>query len=495
MQKSVEVKTVISRTEDRKANLSNTLIWLSVVSCLLSMQYGYNIWVSYSPTVLLHDFYNITSFDDMADPDAQLFLMAVTIALFPFGGIFGAVLAACLMDNIGRKNTLLFANVLSLASAFLMSLSNVVYAYEFTMFARMFTGICTGIVSSAVPVYLGEISPRNLRGSIVMMPHFFLTLGVLLAQIFALQEVLGTPKGWPVLMGLSGIMPLSQSVMLPFFPESPRYLMIQKRNEGKAKKVLKMLRERDNVNDEIEELREEDIAEKAEKQMNAIKLLGTRSLRWHVLTIVVLMGGLQLCGTNAAYFYTERTYGSTNVGISNVHYISIASTALLSCSTLLGIFLVDTLGRRVLLLIGFLACSILLILITMSLEIQQIIPEMSYVSAILIDLFLLGQSFGPIPVPPVIVVELFCQSSRASAFMIAGFVQWLISFITGVTFLHVQKQLGDFSFLLFFPVSIATFVYIFKILPETKKRTFVDIKRIMAIQTLRKIQVTGPVHK
>ncbi|KAH0617413.1 hypothetical protein JD844_015584 [Phrynosoma platyrhinos] len=307
-------------------------------------------------------------------------------------------------------------------------------------------------------MYLCEISPRNLRGGIVMMPHLFLTFGVLLAQTLALSEILGTPTGWPILMALSGIMPLSQSVLLPFFPESPRYLLIQKRNEEKAKEVLKRLRGRDDVNDEIEELRQEDIAERAEKQMNAIKLLGTPSLRSHVLTIVVLMCGQQLSGTNAIY-------------------------------------LVDSLGRRVLFLIGILACSILLILITMALEIQQTIPMMSYVSAILIDLFLLGHSFGPGPVPPVIVTELFLQSSRASAYMIAGFVQWLITFITGVTFLHVQKQLGDFSFLLFFPVSIATFAYIFKILPETKNRTFVDIKRIMAIQTARKIQVTSLASK
>nr|XP_016848235.1 PREDICTED: solute carrier family 2, facilitated glucose transporter member 5-like [Anolis carolinensis] len=180
-----------------------------------------------------------------------------------------------------------------------MASSHLIGPFEYIIFARMYTGMCAGMASTSVPLYLGEISPRSRRGGVVMMPHFFLILGVLLAQILALKHLLGTPKGWPTLMGLAGVMPLSQSVLLPFFPESPRYILIQKKNERKAREALQMLRGKDDVDDEIQELCQEDIAEKADKRMSMLKLIKKRNMRWHLITVVVVMTAQQLSGTNA----------------------------------------------------------------------------------------------------------------------------------------------------------------------------------------------------
>ncbi|XP_033009950.1 solute carrier family 2, facilitated glucose transporter member 7-like, partial [Lacerta agilis] len=125
------------------------------------------------------------------NPDIRLFLMSSSIALYPLGGTFGALLIGFLEDRCGRKGTLIITNVLSIVSAVLMGCTHEVTTYEFKMVARLVTGICSGIIYSAVPIYIGEISPVELRGCITLTANFFFSIGVLLAQILALRELLG----------------------------------------------------------------------------------------------------------------------------------------------------------------------------------------------------------------------------------------------------------------------------------------------------------------
>ncbi|XP_061467886.1 solute carrier family 2, facilitated glucose transporter member 5-like [Rhineura floridana] len=488
----MDEKDAVVNAPTKKRELSKTLLWISVGASLLSVQYGYNIWLIYSPSVLIKDFYNVSVFPVKVNPNSQLFLLATSIALFPLGGIFGALLNGCLLDRYGRKCTLMLANMFSIVSAILMGCTNVILAYEFNMFARLWTGICSGIIFSAVPIYIGELSPASLRGCIVMIGSLFFTIGVMLAQVLALREVLGNKKGWSILMCVAGIMPLCQVFLLPFFPESPRYLFIQRRDEESARQVLQRLRERDDVDDEIEELHQEYLATKAEKHMNLPRLLRKRSLRWQVITVVILLGGQQLTGINAAYYYTERIYVSTHIPADNVRFLSIASSGVLCLSAIFAMYLIDSVGRRVLLLFGFGICCVLCILLTITLEIQDTVPEMAYFSTIFVLIFLFAQCIGPNSVPSVVVLELFLQPSRASAYVIAGFMHWMMTFMTGVTFLHLERYIGSYIFLFFVPICVAIFCYILRILPETKKKTFVDIKRIMIMQSARKIQVKSP---
>ncbi|XP_053136758.1 solute carrier family 2, facilitated glucose transporter member 5-like [Hemicordylus capensis] len=476
----------------KKRRMTKCLFLVTVVSSFGSLQYGYNLWVVYSPSVLLQDFYNVSYGEKSIlnkDPNYTSFLTGVTIALFPLGGIVGSLLVGFLVDKYGRKGTLVINSFLSIIGAVLMGCVKVIRAYEFTMVTRLVIGICAGIFSTAIPMYLAEISPENLRGSIVMTPHLFLILGVLAAQILALREILGTHEGWPILMCLVGILALFQMIILPNFPESPRYLLIQKKDEEKARNALKKLRDQDDVENEMEEFRQEDLADKSEKQMNSLKLLCFASLRWQVISVIVLTAGQQLTGVNAAYFYTERIYTSTRIGLDNVRYISICSTALLILSISLGMVLTEVVGRRLLLLIGFASCALFGVLLCITIPYQKNLSWVAYLNTIFVDLFLCGQALGPASIPNVITAELFLQSSRSSGYVIGGFVHWFLYFLTGVTFLHVEDNLGSSSFLLFLPACIIAFIYTFKVVPETKNKSFLDIRRFILIQNAKRILV------
>ncbi|XP_077789746.1 solute carrier family 2, facilitated glucose transporter member 5-like [Podarcis muralis] len=316
-------------------------------------------------------------------------------------------------------------------------------------------------------------------------------------------------------------MPVLQSFMLPYLPESPRYLFIQRKDVESARQALKKLRERDDVEDEIQELKLEDITEKQEKNMNPLKLLRTPSLRREVFPIVALIGGEHLNALNSAYYYSQRIYLAMGVETDNIQLTVIGGIVFYCCATAFTAYLADSKGHRLMLLIGFGMSIISCVLLTLSLELQlqstgQVgsrcdrtftflkyfpfsdLPCESQVGVPLQgkssqrDLHSLGQQFYGIrdgPIPTVIVMELFLQSSRSSALVIAGIVHCLTSYLADMTTIYAEAYIGAFIFLLFWPISVATIFYIFRYVPETKNRTFVGIRRRTALKKAVKIHI------
>ncbi|CAI5778958.1 solute carrier family 2, facilitated glucose transporter member 5-like [Podarcis lilfordi] len=471
------------------------LIWISMAACLITVQYGYNMWLLYTPFVLLHDLFNITTYEEMEDPGSQMYIVAITLALFPLGAIFGSIPVGYLANRFGRKGAVKITTFLSLIPPVLLAVGNKVNVYEFTIAVRFYTGICTGLISVVVPLYLGEIAPGSVRGAIIMMSQLFYSLGLFIGQLIVAKDNFKMRGGYVIVMGISGVMPIFQIILLPFFPESPRYLLIQRKNAESAREVLKVLRGKDDVENEIDELRQEDLFEKAEKNMTAAKLLSSPNLRTQVITIVVLTGGAQLDGIGAVHYYVDIICMAAGADEKMLQWLRMVTIIIGLISLMIAMYLADSKGHRYLLLTGFLMCSIVCVLLTMALEMQVTIDEMAYVNILLVQVFVIAHSVGPGPLPNVIVVALFLQSSRASAFVIAGFVQWFTHFLMMMVFLQIVTKIGTYSFLMFLPFCGGLFIYIFKNFPETKNRTFVDIRRIVAVQKLRKTKLKKPTEK
>ncbi|NWQ88947.1 GTR5 protein, partial [Burhinus bistriatus] len=448
-----------------------------------SFQYGYNVSVINSPAPYMQDFYNQTYFNRNGvpmDSGLQTFLWSLTVSMYPLGGLFGSLMVWPLVNNCGRKGTLLINNLFSITAAILMGTSELAKTFEVIIFSRVIMGIYAGLASNVVPMFLGEISPKNLRGAVGVIPQLFVTLGILVAQIFGLNSILGNAKGWPVLLGLTGIPSLIQLLILPFFPESPRYLLIQKGNEEEARRALQKLRDRDYVDDELEEMRQEDWSEKEKGHFSVLSLCTFRGLRWQLISIIVMMIGQQLSGVNAVFYYADRIFQSAGVDNSNVQYVTVSIGAINVVMTLLAVFIVESLGRRILLLAGFGLCCVSCAVLTLALSLQTTVSWMSYLSIVCIIVYIIGHAIGASPIPFVMITEMFLQSSRPAAFMVGGSVHWLCNFTVGLVFLYMEAGLGPYSFLIFCAICLATIVYIFFIVPETKNKTFMEINKIMA---------------
>ncbi|PKU36096.1 solute carrier family facilitated glucose transporter member 5-like [Limosa lapponica baueri] len=376
--------------EESKGKMTFLLALVALISAFgSSFQYGYNVSVINSPAPYMQDFYNQTYFNRTGvpmDSGFQTLLWSLTVSMFPLGGLFGSLMVWPMVNNCGRKGTLLINNLFSIAAAILMGTSKLAKTFEVIILSRVIMGIYAGLASNVVPMFLGEISPKNLRGAIGVVPQLFITVGILVAQIFGLNSILGTAEGWPILLGLTGIPSLIQLLILPFFPESPRYLLIQKGNEEQARQALQKLRGWDDVDDEIEEMRQEDRSEKEEGQFSVLSLCTFRGLRWQLISIIVMMMGQQLSGVNGVFYYADRIFQSAGVDPNNVQYVTVSIGAINVVMTLLA----------------------------------------------------------------------------------AG--------------------LGPYSFLIFCAICLATIVYIFFIVPETKNKTFMEINRIMAKRNKVEIQ-------
>ncbi|XP_048206143.1 solute carrier family 2, facilitated glucose transporter member 5 [Perognathus longimembris pacificus] len=448
-----------------------------------SFQYGYNVAAVNSPSVIMKQFYNNTYFGrtgQLIDKFSLTLLWSITVSMFPFGGFVGSILVGPLVNQFGRKGALLFNNVFSVVPAVFMGSSKAAQSYELIIISRLLVGVCAGVSSNVVPMYLGELAPKNLRGALGVVPQLFITIGILVAQLVGLRNALASETGWPFLLALTGIPAVLQLLVLPFFPESPRYLLIQKCDGVAARKALQRLRGWDDVEAEMKEIQQEDEAERAEGFISVWKLFRLRPLRWQLVSIIVLMGGQQLSGVNAIYYYADQIYLDAGVASGDVQYVTAGTGAVNVFMTVVTVFVVELWGRRLLLLLGFSICLVSCGVLTISLALQGQVSGMPYVSITCVIAYVIGHALGPSPIPALYITEIFLQSSRPAAFMVGGSVHWLSNFTVGLIFPFIQIGLGPYSFIIFAIICLLTTIYISLVVPETKGRTFIEINQIFA---------------
>ncbi|XP_026548161.1 solute carrier family 2, facilitated glucose transporter member 5-like [Notechis scutatus] len=164
-----------------------------------------------------------------------------------------------------------------------------------------------------------------------------------------------------------------------------------------------------------------------------------------------------------------------------VERLLLAGNLIVQLMLLTTICIVDSLGRRFLLLSGFLMCSISTIALVFTFQINS--PSLALISIVLMIIFLMGFITGPASILSVIIGELFLQSSRASAFVISGLISWGIHFVSALLFLLTKSYLGTYYLLLYWPFMIFAFIYIFWVVPETNGKTFEEIQENMVAST------------
>ncbi|KAG8142347.1 hypothetical protein E2320_006277 [Naja naja] len=255
----------------------------------------------------MQQFYNETyqgRYSKYMDEGLMTALWSLSVSFFPLGGFFGSLMVGPMVNNCGRKGTLLINNIFSIIPAILMGISKVAKTFEVIIICRIVIGICAGS---------------------------------------------------------------------------------------------------DDVEEEMDEMRQEDQAEKAEGRMSVLTLFTYPGLRWQLISIIVMMMGQQLSGVNAVYYYADRIYSNAGIEESHVQFVTVGTGA---------VFVVEALGRRILLLAGFGVCCVACAVLTIALNLKQ--------------------------------------------------------------------GLGPYCFLIFGAVCLATAVYVFLIVPETKNKTFMEINQIMA---------------
>ncbi|XP_040900166.1 solute carrier family 2, facilitated glucose transporter member 1 [Toxotes jaculatrix] len=468
----------MERMQDEKPKKTITAYLLYCVSTAVigSLQFGYNTGVINAPEQKLRGFFYNVSSERYGEPFSQgtiTMVWSFSVAIFSVGGMIGSFSVGAMVNKFGRRKSMLLSNVLAIIGGGLMGLSTLSRSFEMVIFGRLVIGVFCGLCTGLTPMYVGEISPTAVRGAFGTLHQLGVVIGILVAQIFGLEFLLGSDDLWPVLLALTALPAVLQSIMLPFCPESPRYLLIVLNQEEEARKALVRLRGCEDVDDDIQEMKEEGNKMAMEKKVTIPELFRSPKYRQPIIIAIVLQLSQQLSGINAVFYYSTGIF--KNAGVTQPIYATIGAGVVNTVFTVVSLFLVERAGRRTLHLIGLAGMAICALIMTISLSLGKTQPSLSYLAIVAVFGFVASFEMGPGPIPWFIVAELFSQGPRPAAMAVSGFSNWTANFLVGLGFPKLEELCGAYVFIIFTVLLILFFIFTYLRVPETRGRTFDDI--------------------
>lgn len=327
----------------KKQKFTFVVFMASVLSAIGCFLFGYDTGIVSGSMIYIKEDFNLDSF-------WQEFEVSITI--------IGACIFACLSGPssgfMGRKKMILSA-------AFVFTLGSIIMAIAWEKYSllvgRFVAGAGIGYASTTVPTYIAEVAPIQLRGAFVTLSYVFIVLGQLIAAIVAgLCSKLPEKVGWRYMVGLAAVPAAIQCVGFIFMPESPRWLVQRNRFE-EAIASLTRIRGTDDVLDEFNAIKSEcEEAAKNEQENKScatalIQAMSEKPTRRAILVGTIVWATHELSGINIMMYYT-----ATIVQMAGVHdksmavWIAAAIDAVYTIFTAAGIYLVEKIGRRPLLL-------------------------------------------------------------------------------------------------------------------------------------------------
>uniref|UniRef100_A0A0A9WZC0 Solute carrier family 2, facilitated glucose transporter member 3 n=1 Tax=Lygus hesperus TaxID=30085 RepID=A0A0A9WZC0_LYGHE len=334
------------------------LTWMLVHSVLAAaigsgFQHGYNAAVLNSPQKLVMTWMNET----LQASDAKLEIVwSMTVSIVCIGGIVGSALTSLLAGTLGRRMTLISNNGLATLAGLMMGTAKYIDGYWLLILGRFVSGLNAGLNAGVAPMYLSEISPMRLRGSIGAMYQLVITISILIAQVLGHENVLGTECCWPMLLYLIIIPAIYQVVALFFSPDSPKYLLERGKDE-KAIKASEQLCGKVEGEANIEAIRNEIAAARELPKVTMHDMVKVKKYRKPLIIMCLLMAAQQLSGINAVIYYSTDIFKAGGLSESTAQLATVGVGIVNVLVTIAGVFLVETVGRKPLLAVGFVVCQ------------------------------------------------------------------------------------------------------------------------------------------
>ena len=470
------------------------LISIVLVAVLGGLLFGYDTAVISGAEKGLQAFF--LAADDFTYTDAW---HGFTCASALVGCIIGSAVSGYMASNWGRKKSLVFAGVMFFISAlgsmepeflfFEHGVANFELLVAFNIY-RIIGGVGVGLASAICPMYIAEVAPSNIRGTLVSWNQFaiifgqlvvyfvnFIILGENANPIIEAMKVLNADEaawtistGWRYMFGSEAVPAGLFTILICFVPETPRYLVMAGRDD-KALAILQRINGL-SVGKEILSEIKNTVTEKTE-----------RLFTYGVLCIfvgIMLSVFQQAVGINAVLYYAPRIFGDMGMTDPMVNTVVMGVVNILF--TLVAIFTVEKWGRRPLLITGSIgmavgAFGVALTFGNASLSMVCMVSIMVYSAAFMM-------SWGPICW--VLIAEIFPNTIRGKAVAIAVAFQWIFNWIVSSTFVPMfnMKTAGDpdfghwFTYGLYGAICVLAALFVWKLVPETKGKTLEDMTRL-----------------
>jgi MFS transporter, SP family, arabinose:H+ symporter len=384
-------------------------------------------------------------------------LHGLAIAMALYGTVFGSMFGGWFADLLGRKRALFWVGFGFFVSSIGSAVAQDVYTF---MLFRLLGGLCIGASSVVAPIYISEIAPAKSRGFLVALFQFNIVFGIMAAYISNyLFQNSGSEDAWRWMLGIVGIPSLIFTILTLLISESPRWLALVKGDNAAAKVVLAEI-DPATSNETLKSILESQASTKNQPTISFFS--GKYNLP--ILLSFLLAFFNQASGINAVIYYAPRIFESTGLGASTA-LLSTAGIGLINLIfTMVGVSMIDKLGRRVLMYIGSIGYIVSLALIA-----RAFYTDSFTGMTIFVFMFIASHAIGQGAVIWVFFSEIFPNEVRASGQAFGCFVHWVFAAIITNVFPIFSAKLGGGPIFLFFSVMmIFQLLYVRFMMPETK---------------------------
>jgi len=416
--------------------------------------------------------------------EGQVGLQGWLVASLTVGAAIGAVLAGWISFRLGRKYSLLLAAIIFVTGSLLSAFSPNIGVL---IFARGFIGLAVGIASYATPLYLAEIAPEKIRGSMISFYQLLITSGLLLAYLS--DTYFSYWEAWRWMLGVVVFPAIILFLGIIFVPRSPRWLA-SKGRDGEALAVLRKIRLSEaEVEQEFGEIQEG--LKVTQKGWSLFK--SNSNFRRSVGLGMLLQIMQQVTGINIILYFApeiikmagfgsveEQMWGSVLVGLINV------------LATFIAISVVDKWGRRPILFLGYaiMALSMAVLAVLMNKVVaSDTLSFMHYLSLVMLALFIIGFAMSAGPLAWVLCSEIQPLRGRDFGVTVSTATNWLMNMVLTASFLSLIAALGQANTFWFYALlNLICIVLIWLFVPETKGISLEKIEaNLMSGRKLRDI--------
>lgn len=460
----------VNRASLSKTDAQRHLRLITFISTFGGLLFGYDTGVINGALMFMKQDLMLTSFTEG--------MVASSLLL---GAAIGAVLGGRLSDRNGRRKNILALAALFFCGALACSLAP---GLGTMILARFVLGLAVGGASVTVPTYLAEMSPSAIRGRVVTQNELMIVSGQLLA--FIMNAVIGSTFGeqegiWRWMLVIATLPAVVLWCGMLLMPESPRWLA-SKGRFSEVLQVLKLVRERDQAAAEMREIR--NLAGQPEGEPRAswadLQLPWIRRVLFIGIGLAVVQ---QLTGVNSIMYYGTQILSESGFGPKAALVANISNGLVAVLATCAGIYYLDRVGRRPMLLCGLIGTTASLLMIALlSYGMQPSVLRAAWIlgGMLVYMVFMAGMVA---PVVWLLLAEIFPLRIRGFAIGVAGCALWLTNFNVGLLFPPLIAWVGiGGTFFIFVVLGLGAIRFCVKYVPETRNKSLEAIEELFRSQ-------------
>lgn len=435
--------------------MKGNLLYFSIVAALAGFLFGFDTIVINGAEQDLQAMWK--TYTLFGSNDAFHGWIVVASALW--GTVIGAMFGGIPNDKIGRRGTLILIGVLYTISALGSAIAN--DPWTFVIF-RFLGGLGVGASTIAAPAYVSEIAPAEKRGQLVALYQLNIVFGILVA--FVSNYLIGTlvsVGAWRWMIGIEALPALVYTLLVFRVPRSPRWLIVKKKDIEGARKVFSMIYSTEAVNREIEL-----VQRNADQEPKKTEWLFNKKYKVPLMLAFFISFFNQFSGINALLYYATRIFeaagfegeagllSSVGLGVANLIF------------TILGVVLIDRLGRRQLMYIGSVGY-----IVTLTATSLAFTYEWAMVVPVALFLFIGAHAIGQGAVIWVYISEIFPNNIRSAGQSFGTSVHWWLAAIIPATIPMLMNPdfLGPAAvFAIFAGFMVLQLIFVAFVMPETK---------------------------